>query len=274
MRLHLYINKTDRLVLGVAAIVYITCTVVGYQYVGDTALLIALLVLLFLSVFILAELYRRMQRRFDEQWEHYYQLEALASIFSLLKIRHPLPATRGWAISPDFLREMIAEIKLHKPKFILDLGSGVSTLIAGYMMEKSGGKVVGIDHDAMYADATRKNISAHSLEVIATVVHAPLTKTSVGAEQKMWYDTNKLEFEEKIDMLIVDGPPERTEKMARYPAVPVLYRQLSKNAVILVDDARGNDLQEAVKQWQESYPDLKVSTAKAEKGMVILRRTS
>src|SRR5712692_7065808 len=57
------------------------------------------------------------------------QIEALFSIFSIIHLRHPLPAMGHWAVSPDFARILVDVILDRKPGLILELGSGVSTLL-------------------------------------------------------------------------------------------------------------------------------------------------
>jgi predicted O-methyltransferase YrrM len=78
----------------------------------------------------------------------YQQLESLISVTSILSLRTPLPPMRGWAISPDFGVLLVAEILRKKPRQVLELGSGVSTLLIAYCLEKIGhGRVVSFDHD-------------------------------------------------------------------------------------------------------------------------------
>jgi hypothetical protein len=73
----------------------------------------------------------------------YQQLEALTSLTSILPIRYPLPPMRGWAISPDFGVLLVSEILNKKPHVVVELGSGVSTLLIAYCLELVGhGRVV------------------------------------------------------------------------------------------------------------------------------------
>src|SRR5689334_13030025 len=67
-----------------------------------------------------------------EQRVLYRQIEALFALYHGIQFRAPLLGLRGWAASPDFLAIQIANIRQHKPKTILELGSGQSTLISAY----------------------------------------------------------------------------------------------------------------------------------------------
>ncbi|MFM7860460.1 MAG: hypothetical protein ACKO8C_03520, partial [Candidatus Nanopelagicaceae bacterium] len=66
------------------------------------------------------------------------QIEAFIQLNSLLELSAPLPATRGWVASPDLLLTISQLVKEHKPKLVVELGSGVSTLVVA----KSGAKKV------------------------------------------------------------------------------------------------------------------------------------
>ena len=79
------------------------------------------------------------------------QIEAFIQLNSLLKFTASLPATRGWAASPDLLLSISQLVKEQKPKLVVELGSGVSTLVVA----KSGAKkVISFDGDADYAEQT------------------------------------------------------------------------------------------------------------------------
>ncbi len=69
-----------------------------------------------------------------------------------------------------------------------------------------------------------------------------------------WYDLPDLDkLPGKIDMLVVDGPPWKLQHLARYPALPVLFKYLSDNAVIILDDGNRPDEKEIVKLWKKEY---------------------
>ncbi len=203
----------------------------------------------------------------------YQQLEALASITSLLPLRMPLPPMRGWAISPDFGIILINEILKHKPRLVLELGSGVSTLLAAYCLEKTGsGKLVSFDHDLNYSEQTRERITDHGLDRIAEIIHAPLTKVTLDQGEWDWYETARMDQNLKIDLLVIDGPPGQIQKISRYPALPVLHKYLADEVVILLDDAARVDEKTTLDMWIQEFPEFEHEYRSAEKGASILRR--
>ena len=214
----------------------------------------------------------RYHRTQIENFHHYRQMEALLNLHSLLDLRAPLPPMRLWAASPDFALKVMQVIHTHQPQTILELGSGSSTLIASYCLETIGnGHIISLDHEAIFAQATRNLLSQHSLSQWAEVVHAPLQNITLGWKSMRWYTQDALASLEAVDLLIVDGPPETTNPMARYPAVPLLIDKLKPGAHILIDDAMRPDEVTMVQRWLADYPLEQIEATANEKGVILLR---
>ena len=202
----------------------------------------------------------------------YKQVESLFWISKLIDPKLPLPGMRGYASSPDILSVMLKEIMVNKPKLIVECGGGVSTILNGYLLQKIGnGKVIALDHEEKYSEITNQNLSLHGLNNFAEVLHSPLIDYRLKGNDWKWYKTS-FTSDQKIDLLYVDGPPAHLQKLSRYPAVPILYDYLSKNAIIIIDDADREDDKMAVMKWIEEYPDLKEEYVDTEKGCYIIRR--
>ena len=73
-------------------------------------------------------------------------------------------------------------------------------------------------------------------------------------------------------MLVIDGPPETTGPLARYPAGPLLFPRLKPGASIFIDDAHRHDEKEAVARWLRERPDLTCTWVPSEKGCAVLRQ--
>lgn len=207
--------------------------------------------------------------------DHYRQMEALISLYAVIKPDLPLPASRGWAASPDFLKQL-AEVILHRqPKLVVEASSGFSTLVTAYCLKRIGkGKVVSLEHDALYAEATRRVIAFHGMQDIATVIHAPLTEVDIDHHKWLWYDLDRLQIDQPIDVLIIDGPPKATQPLSRYPALPLLHRHLNHDATILLDDGVRDDERETVARWEKEFPEITSEYLRLEKGAFLIRRHS
>jgi predicted O-methyltransferase YrrM len=186
--------------------------------------------------------------------QDYRQLEALTSLMAVLRPRAPFPAFREWAVSPDFACWIFATLLAQRPSRVLECGSGVSTLVAGYAVAHWQGQVLSVEHDPIYAYRTRDQVALHGLEEAVTVIDAPLLTTRDGW---LWYDTDAIP-PGPIDCLVVDGPPASAGSRVRAPAVPLLANRLAPGATILVDDTARPDEAEMLTQWQSAYPGLTI----------------
>lgn len=207
--------------------------------------------------------------------DSYRQTEALFSLFSRFQFRAPLPAMRGWAVSPDFANLIVTEIDRNKPKVILETGSGISSLLIGYCCEALGeGQLIALEHEAKYLEQTQDRLRLHGVQNWVQLRHAPLTPMTIGGETWPWYDLLAVDIATlpQIDMLIVDGPPGTTHPMVRYPALAVLKDKLAPNAVILVDDYCRSDEKKLVARWMEENAGFILETVPTEKETAILRR--
>lgn len=204
------------------------------------------------------------------------QNQALLSLHHVLPLRAPLPPMAGWACTPELAAIVVDEVLGERPSVVVETGSGASTLVAGYALERIGaGRIISLDHDANYAAVSRMTISRHGLTEWAEVVDAPLVAPSATGQTTRWYDTSGLDDRlqgSPIDLLVVDGPPMVSGQRSRWPALPLLWSKLSPGAVIIVDDARRPDEVATVERWLRDYP-LSVTYIDSDKGVAVLRRT-
>ncbi|HSW01714.1 MAG TPA: class I SAM-dependent methyltransferase [Sedimentisphaerales bacterium] len=272
-------RKTAALIIG-SSLVLLAVSMVLWRVLGGAGLVMALTLFSGSILLALACVHGHLKAQqtkhhhdLIEKTSHdYRQLEALSSLLWTLTPDLPLPRMRGWAASPDFLKELAEIILTTRPGLVVETGSGVSTLVAGYCLRRLGrGKIVSLDHDPKLAAATRATLALHDLQEIATVVDSPLTTVTVGGTPWRWYDTSSLRIDEPIDILVVAGPPGTTQALARYPAVPVFHGRLHDGSVILADDVKGEDERQIVSMWEREF-GLAPDFVDTEAGACILRR--
>jgi predicted O-methyltransferase YrrM len=219
------------------------------------------------------ELHLHHEQLFEQQNSIYSQIDCLFSIFSIIKPRHPLPTLRGWPASPDFIKILISIILENRPLTIVELGSGVSTLIQGYCLEHIGkGRIVSIDHDGGFAAVTRNNMKLHSLDSYGDIVHCPLGDVEINDEKHFWYSIDMSILPDTIDLLVVDGPPASYGSTIRYPALPYFYERLTDNGIVLVDDAARPGEKEIVQRWMAAFTSLEQEYVDTEKGTAVIRK--
>jgi len=257
----------------------------GWSMVDSKVLSVSLSVSVGLILFVQIAIYRkqrelheRKQRELHEKLrvelrQNYKQVEAMLSMMQFFKLKRPLPPMRNWSISPDLGNIIISTILDTKPRIVVECGSGISTLLTACLLKELGqGKIYSLEHDQEYADITRKNLEAHEILDKAEVIYAPLKEISLQGNTWLWYQNSFIEKITSIDLLIIDGPPGHLQKMARYPAIPMLYSLLSDNATIILDDAKREDEREIVKVWLAEYKNLECEYRDTEKGTAILRK--
>ncbi|MFZ1692611.1 MAG: class I SAM-dependent methyltransferase [Flavobacteriales bacterium] len=211
-------------------------------------------------------------RVLQEQRSTYAQIESLIGVTRAIDPVLPLPAMRSWAASPDLLRVIVSRILADKTASVVEASSGVSTLVIAYCMKRNGaGKVVALEHDPEYAQRTRDALAEHGLLNFAEVIDAPLVRQQIGADAHLWYDLSRARLPSTIDLLVVDGPPDTSQHMARYPAVPLLKHLLKPGALVLLDDGARADERAAAKRWAESVPGSTLRYLELEAGAWMLR---
>ncbi len=212
---------------------------------------------------------------FRQQNELLVQTQYLLSIHSLIEFRQVLPAMGDWAISPDFAATLVALVTEQKPQLVIEAGSGVSTLLIGYCLQKQnlGGRVVALEHDRVYAEGSRAEVVRHGLEGVATVLYAPLRQYVLDGREFLWYDDAALRsLAGPIELLVIDGPPGALQPLSRYPAIPLLHNSLGERATVLLDDADRTDEIETVRRWCTEFPDLDARHLAHAKGTCLLNR--
>lgn len=206
----------------------------------------------------------------------YEQQVAWTELRDFLRPAAFMPPLRGWAASPDVLRLLVRTIDAARPELVVECGSGASSIWMGYALRRAGtGRLVALEHDEHYAGLTRDLVAAHGLDDLVQVRHAPLTEWTAqdGEPARPWYDPAAVADLEDIGLLFVDGPPEATAALARYPAVPALLARLAPDAVVVLDDAGREGERSAGDRWLAEVPGLLRREEAAEKGAHVFTRS-
>jgi len=203
------------------------------------------------------------------------QLEALQNLNTLLPANDVLPATRGWAASPDLLVVLVDLVISERPSLVVECGSGASTLWLALAMRRFGvdGRIIALDHDPVFGGKTRDLLARHDVRDLAEVRDAPLESFGLDGETYSWYARGAWEDLTGIDLLFVDGPPATTGHQARYPALRLLSGSLSPAATVVLDDLIVPDMQKVLRLWLDAYPDFGSEILPLEKQAAVLRRS-
>jgi predicted O-methyltransferase YrrM len=202
------------------------------------------------------------------------QFQNLAILQYELSLKRPLPPTRGWVASPDFLLLISRHAHAVKPEVVVECSSGVSTLVLASCLRDNGkGHVYSLENDEVFARQTRTHLEREGLSEWATVLHAPLTNQTIDNRQFSWYDISSLPVM-AIDLIVVDGPPHFVGPMARYPAGPMLFTRLADDGMIFADDAARTEEEATLAAWRREFPVFEESYHHCEKGCTSFHKPS
>jgi predicted O-methyltransferase YrrM len=174
----------------------------------------------------------------------------------------PLDAALLSRITPSTLSaetlQFLGMLVLWKqPCHIFEFGSGLSTLFLSRLQQELGvgshPSVMSIDHSQRYLGETRRALGP-APDVF--LLHAPLAVTECGGRVFTTYHpdyTHQIPPGIHFDLVLIDGPP-----AYRYGREAPLYHlapYLSPNALIILDDANREPEQEALRNWQATWPE-------------------
>ncbi len=262
-------HQDTRLLIALA-LVYAVASGGAWWLWGAASLPVAVGVALVLVLGLQLQLYRVAEQEEILRLNH---TQALMWLHRALPLRAPLPPLTRWAASAEFAATLAEAVWDREPGVVVELGSGASSLVLGYALEEVGrGRVVSLDHDGAFAEETRRRVARHGLADRVEVLHAPLREQEVEGRRVRWYDLDGMDLPDRIDLLVIDGPPLETNPLARHPAGPLLFDRLGPDAVVILDDARRADEAEAVRRWAEAHGPFEVSMRPSPRGTAVLTR--
>ena len=210
-----------------------------------------------------------LQQKLDDQVA---LLESFLQLQRLVSMPLPMPRPGTWAASEDLLLWLAGYVLEHRPRLVVDLGSGQSSVWMAGAMRQAGydGRVVGVDHEEQYARATEDLARRQGVSDWLTVVHAPLVDETIGGRAVTWYDQSALSALTGIDLLCVDGPPAQGVEQARWPALPFFRDRMAPGGRIVLDDMIRVDEQQIAQDWLARFPGMQSQSYDFEKGALVL----
>lgn len=180
------------------------------------------------------------------------ELAQLIWLNQAMQPRRPLPPLGTWAASPDLLVALWRNIREKRPTRVLELGSGLSTIVMARALElnQEGGELVALEDHPLFADQVRRQLEEHGLEDRARVLDAPLQRQQIAGWRGQWYTLPALDGFGDVDLLLVDGPGTRDRAMA----LPALHGLLAATAAVVVDDYDWKDTRRMLERWQQAFP--------------------
>ncbi|MDO6578824.1 class I SAM-dependent methyltransferase [Alteromonas stellipolaris] len=205
----------------------------------------------------------------------YTQLESLFWLEKKLLLKNQLPPLRGWATSPDVLLKLHSHIIETKPKCIVEFGSGASTLVIADALRQNGsGKLYSFDDSDEFGSKTQSNLNKEELNSFVNLTVASLVPWSgshltTESVTPYWYDATVLDKLDSVDLVWVDGPPGKTCKFSRFPAVPAVIDKLHSSSQVWMDDTIREEETQICEAWSE-LTKMSLEFFSLEKGLGVL----
>jgi len=183
--------------------------------------------------------------------------DALEILRPLLDAGGYLPWSE-WALRPAALAAVCNEIVLADRREVVELGSGVTTVVLGRLLGQRGGRLSSVEHNPAWAGVVRGLLETDGLGDAVRLIEAPLAPHPSALDGAHWYAEAALAaLPDEIDLLLVDGPPGNEEgiERSRHPALPVLGERLGRGAMVVLDDAERPGEQGVLENWGTGHAD-------------------
>lgn len=162
-----------------------------------------------------------------------------------------LPNLGSWKADAGFLHRIIDAVEELRPSTVVELGAGASSLVcAAALKANGGGQLISFDQHGDFVDVTSQWLHSHQLD--ADIRHAPLG-SNVPGWRGTWYETR--DIPEKIDLIIIDGPPWSVHPFIR-GAAESLFDRLAPGGIILLDDAARPGERFVARRWSRRWPGI------------------
>lgn len=186
-----------------------------------------------------------------------------AAVHALSALPGPYLPWGSGAMRPAGLVAVCNDIVLNERRRILELGSGLSTVLLARLLTQrlppGGFRMAAVEHDPRWARWVGEQLEREGTGADVTIIWAPLTPQPLADDGLRWYDEAAVTLglreglrDDPIDLLLVDGPPAHAagHSLARYPALPVLRDRLAPGGTVVLDDAERPGEQEVLRRWE------------------------
>ena len=178
-----------------------------------------------------------------------------------------LPHLGSWKADTWFLWRIVEAIERLRPRTVVELGCGASSLVVAKALERNGGgHLTSFDQHADFVESTALWLASHGLD--ASLRHAPIVEKPDDWSH-CWYDLPAVPPE--IDLLVIDGPPWALNPFVRGRA-EVLFDRIGPGGMILLDDAARPGERVVASRWKRDWPQFRWQLLPGAKGTLMGER--
>jgi hypothetical protein len=163
----------------------------------------------------------------------------------------------GYAIGTEALIFLDARVRQERPRAIVELGSGMSTVglaacMASLHSPKGPPYVFSIDEDAGYLERTRKMLERAGLSARVRLAHRPVREQTVLGHRTRCYEIEDRFLRDFLvvepDFVLIDGPSGGGD--VRFGTLPLLLSHLRRPCRVYLDDALRADEMRIASLWR------------------------
>lgn len=213
------------------------------------------------------------EEQIDRLYDRLYdQVAGMMQIQSAITGGVVLKPLRQWALSPDAMAIILADLQERREPRVVEFGCGQSTIVFASWMRHHGGRLKSFEHDPAYAATIRKQLEACGvmghvdLEVVPLVDHAAEGELPASKSYAL------PDSPERFDVALIDGPPYWAGDATRYHPLRWAVTRLTDGGSAYLDDAARPPEQRLVRALCAIMPGLTTAQMRAEKGLVRLTR--
>ncbi len=190
----------------------------------------------------------------------------MKTLAGLLKVEESwFPEVDDWATDEDFLLLVAQHILDNNCQNVIECGSGLSTLVIARCLElnKSQVPALSMEHKLEYCNRTYRWLEERKLSQYAKVRHFELGGTPPFYKYLFSMD--------RVDVLVVDGPPASEHPMSRYRAKD-LFKNLAPGGTVFLDDADRESEKLVRDIWIAECREMEFSYYETGHGALVLKK--
>lgn len=162
-----------------------------------------------------------------------------------------LPHLGSWKADTYLLGRVVDMIEEKRPATVVELGSGATSLvIAKALSLHGGGKLYSFDQHRPFISDMNRWLADYDL--VADFTYAPLAHRD-DRWPGLWYSLPQVP--EKIDLLLIDGPPWAVHPSVRGMA-ELLFDRISPGGIVMLDDAARPGERYVGRRWRRAWPGI------------------
>lgn len=181
--------------------------------------------------------------------------------------RDALPHLGSWKADVGLLTLVADHIFAHRPRLVVEFGTGASTLVLARALQiAGGGRLISFDQHEDFVDATRDWLADYGLKADVRAVPLRPSRDWPG----LWYDHGPLPRE--IGLMLIDGPPWTVHPLTRGGAA-ALFDHIAPGGTVMLDDGARPGERLVARRWRRLRPDFDFElVASGTKGTLVGRK--